>query len=70
MSKFALFLNLNKYVLLGLVVGVVLGFLHWYFFGCYWGVYPMSSECWFNCTAGSLFGGFIFSLFDKRNSDY
>lgn len=44
-----LFLKQNRKVLLGMLVAVALGYIHWYYWGCYWGTYPMSSECWVNC---------------------
>lgn len=60
------FIKLNIKTLLGMFMGLVLGYIHWYYWGCYWGVYPMSSECWVNCLMGTLFGGFIVSLMDKK----
>lgn len=53
----------NKIILLAMFIGLILGYLHWYFWGCYWGTYPMSAEMWVNCSAGSLFGGFVASIF-------
>ena len=62
-----LFVSNNKIVLLGLLIGFVLGYLHWYHFGCCWGTYPLSSEWWVNCASGSLFGGFIASMLKESN---
>lgn len=63
MKKLLLFVSNNKIVLLGVFLGLVLGHLHWYYFGCYWGNYPLSSEWWVNCTFGAVFGGFVTSMF-------
>ena len=67
MKKVLLFLQLNLKVLIGVAVGLALGYLHWYNYACYWGTYPMSSECWVNCLLGAAFGGFIMSLFDRKS---
>lgn len=65
MGNFTLFISNNKFATLGMILGLTLGYLHWYHVGCYWGTYPLSSECWVNCVAGLLFGGFIGSLCAK-----
>jgi len=65
MDRLILFFRTNSIVLVGMIVGVIMGFLHWSYFGCYWGTYPLSAECWVNCCYGAIFGGFIFSLLDK-----
>ncbi|MDU1891404.1 MAG: hypothetical protein E6767_12015 [Dysgonomonas sp.] len=67
MRKLILFIRLNARVLIGLTIGLVLGYLHWYYFGYSWGTYPLSAECWVNCVAGATFGGFVMSLSDKKN---
>lgn len=56
----------NKVVLIGLLVGLAAGFIHWYYFACYWGTYPLSSECWVNCCYGTILGGFIATLIKKE----
>lgn len=61
------FITLNIKTLLGMFIGLISGYIHWYYWGCYWGVYPMSFECWVNWLMGTLFGGFIVSLTDKKN---
>jgi len=67
MKKLYSFIHTNSKVLIGFVIGIIIGYLHWYYYGCYWGTYPMSAECWVNCICGALFGGFIMSLFDRKN---
>lgn len=66
MKKLYLFIRLNLKILIGFMIGLILGFLHWYYFGCYWGTYPMSSVWWVNCVFGAIFGGFVFSFFDRK----
>lgn len=68
MKKPEIFILRNKIILVAMLVGLVLGCLHWYFWGCYWGTYPYSSELWTNCCMGSLFGGFVASIvYDQSN---
>ncbi|WP_081852545.1 hypothetical protein [Prevotella sp. 10(H)] len=62
MEKLHIFLTNNGTVILGMLLGLMVGFAHWYYFGCYWGTYPLSSECWVNCSFGIIVGGFISCL--------
>lgn len=59
------FISNNKIILIGMLLGLVTGYLYWYYFSCYWGTYPLSAECWVNCSYGTLLGGFIASLIQK-----
>lgn len=67
MEKIQDFIKVNKAIFFAMIIGLILGYIHWFFWGCYWGTYPMSAEMWFNCTIGSLFSGFIGSLFKYEN---
>lgn len=67
MRKLFLFLHINSKVLTGFIVGGFLGYLHWFYFGCYWGTYLLSAECWVNCSMGAIFGGFVASLFNNND---
>lgn len=60
-----MFILKNKYALVGMSIGLLAGYLYWYFYSCYWGTYPLSSECWVNCAYGSVFGGFFATLLKK-----
>lgn len=60
------FISNNKIVLIGIFLGLILGYIHWYYFACYWGTYPLSSECWVNCSFGAVLGGFMTSLIERR----
>lgn len=63
--KFIEFIITNRISLIAMLCGVILGYIHWYHCGCYWGSYPFSSEYWTNCCYGGLFAGFISCLLQK-----
>ncbi|MDR1407226.1 MAG: hypothetical protein LBJ23_04155 [Tannerella sp.] len=63
--KLLLFIQLNHEVLAGMILGAIAGYFYWTRFGMMWGTYPLSSECWVNCTYGCLFGGFIANLISE-----
>ncbi|MDR1500832.1 MAG: hypothetical protein LBT43_00060 [Prevotella sp.] len=68
-QTFILFIRINIIPLSGICLGALLGYLHWFYWGCYWGTYPLSSECWVNCAYGGLFVGYIvIGLFRKRSN--
>lgn len=58
------FIHINRIVLAGMFLGLIIGYIHWFYFGCYWGSYPMSSVNWVNALAGMFWGGLITSLFN------
>lgn len=60
------FIYLNCKVFLGVVLGLLLGYIYWHNFGLVWGTLPLSSEWWVNCVYGGLFGGLIGSFFSKK----
>lgn len=60
------FVTNNWFVLLGMIVGFMIGYIHWFYFGCYWGTYPMSSNIWVNLLSGMIFGGFVASLIEEE----
>ncbi len=60
------FIKSNWITLIFIFIGIILGYLHWYHWGCYWGTYPFSSELWVNCCYGGLFSGFICSFFQEK----
>ncbi|MDH6309597.1 hypothetical protein M2451_001963 [Dysgonomonas sp. PFB1-18] len=59
------FISNNKAILTGMLLGLIAGYVYWYYFSCYWGTYPMSAECWVNCCYGTISGGFLASLIKK-----
>lgn len=62
MKDILLFVRHNNRILIGMLAGVILGYLYWYYFACYWGTYPLSAECWVNCAYGGIIGGFVICL--------
>lgn len=65
MKDILLFIRRNNKAFIGIIVGVALGILHWYYWGCYWGTYPFSSEWWTNCIYGGIIGGFVMCLLEE-----
>jgi hypothetical protein len=62
------FLLQNKFLIAGIVLGSVAGFLYWKLVGCNSGACLITSK-WYNSTAyGALMGGLIFSLFKKEKN--
>lgn len=66
MNKVLAFISNNSTILLGILAGIIIGFVYWFYFACYWGTYPLSAECWVNCSYGALIGGFALSLIDNK----
>lgn len=62
MKQILKFVYNNKAALIGVVVGVIVGYLYWANISCYWGSYPMAAECWVNCSLGGIFGGLLACL--------
>ena len=67
MRYLLLLIRLNKGTLIGMITGLIIAYLYWKEFGIYWGTYPLSSECWVNCTYGCLFGGLLGRLLFNKN---
>ncbi len=55
-------------ILISMLCGSILGFIYWYYCGCYWGVFPLSSECWANCVLGGILGGFVASVHEENKN--
>ncbi|MBD8389023.1 hypothetical protein [Dysgonomonas sp. BGC7] len=66
MKQILSFISNNKAVLTGMLAGLIIGYIHWFYFACYWGTYPLSAECWVNCSYGVIIGGFVASLIHKE----
>lgn len=49
--------------LLGIVVGLVGGFLYWRFIGCSSGTCPIASSPWLSSVWGGAMGGLLFAMF-------
>ena len=55
----------NKFIIVGVLLGAIAGFLYWKQIGCTSGTCLITSK-WHNSTAyGALMGGLVFSMFKK-----
>jgi len=72
MKKVFTLISNNRITLIGIICGLVIGYLYWHYFACYWGTYPLSAECWVNCAYGALAGGFFTCLVKEKmqNKNY
>jgi hypothetical protein len=52
--------------LIGIFVGAVLGYTYYYFLGCASGTFAITSKPINSTLYGSLMGGLLFSLFEKK----
>ena len=60
------FINKNKLLIAGIVIGAIAGFLYWQQVGCVSGTCMITSK-WHNSTAyGAIMGGLLFSIFKKE----
>jgi len=58
----------NKWIILGIVLGSLGGFIYWQQIGCSSGSCAITSK-WHNSTAyGALMGGLLFSIFKKERN--
>jgi uncharacterized protein YcfJ len=58
----------NKWVIAGVIIGAIGGFLYWKQIGCSTGTCMITSK-WHNSTMyGALMGGLLFSMF-RRGKD-
>lgn len=64
------FLKKHKWMLIGLVVGAIGGFIYWKYVGCVTGDCPITSSPLYSSIWGALIGGLgldlIASLFKKK----
>jgi hypothetical protein len=55
----------NKFIIIGVLLGAIAGFLYWKQIGCTSGTCLITSK-WHNSTAyGAVMGGLLFSMFKK-----
>ncbi len=58
----------NKWVISGVIIGALGGYLYWQQVGCSSGTCAITSR-WHNSTAyGALMGGLLFSMFKKEKN--
>jgi Family of unknown function (DUF6132) len=64
------FLGKNKFILLAILAGAVVGFLNWKFIGCKTGSCPITSHWHTSAFFGGVFGyaiGGLFTDIKKKN---
>lgn len=54
-------------IILGVIIGLIGGYLYWHFIGCSSGSCPPTSSPVNTTVAGALLGGLLFSSFEKDN---
>jgi hypothetical protein len=59
----------NRLTLIGVLVGVVGGFLYWKFVGCASGQCPITSSPVNSSLYGALMGGLLFSMFKRKETN-
>lgn len=60
------FLLKHKWLIAGILVGALAGFLYWNFIGCSSGTCAITSKPVNSTLYGSLMGGLLFSSFKKE----
>ncbi|MCD7937839.1 MAG: hypothetical protein LUG98_13350 [Tannerellaceae bacterium] len=63
------FIKENKASLIGMLIGLVLGYLYWDHIACYSGTFLLGSECWVNCALGALTGGLMACLLKEPHPE-
>lgn len=56
----------HSLILIGIVAGLIGGYLYWRFVGCASGGCPITSSPINSTLYGALMGGLLFSLFKKK----
>lgn len=62
------FLNKNRLVLVGVVLGALGGYLYYYFVGCASGTCLITSRPLNSSLYGALMGALFFNIFKKENN--
>jgi hypothetical protein len=61
---------LKKYwiTIIGIAIGAFAGYMYWQEIGCVSGQCPITSKPLNSTIYGSLMGGLLFNMFEKKNS--
>ena len=59
----------NKIILVGAIIGAILGFLYYYFIGCSSGSCAITSKPVNSSIYGAVLGGLTISLFKKEKRE-
>lgn len=60
------FFSRHKWIIAGIVVGAIAGFLYWHFVGCSSGQCAITSKPLNSSAYGAMMGGLLFSAFRKE----
>lgn len=60
------FLKTNILAIAGVIVGAVAGYLYWHFVGCNSGSCAITSKPVNSTVYGSVMGGLLFSIFQRK----
>jgi xanthine/uracil permease len=63
------FIKKHKLKIIGVIVGLIGGYLYYYFVGCNSGTCPITSNPWISTLYGGLMGYLLFDLFKKKNTE-
>ena len=69
MDKIIVLIKRNWLTLLGVVVGIIGGFLYWRFVGCSSGSCPITSSPTMSALWGAMMSGLVFSSFKKEKNE-
>lgn len=62
------FLLNNKFVILGIILGTIGGYLYYHFVGCSSGTCAITSKPLNRSLYGGVMGGLLISIFKKENN--
>lgn len=63
------FLQKNVWIVGGIILGALSGFLYWNFIGCNSGSCAITSNPYNSAIYGSVMGALVFSMFKKQKVD-
>ncbi|MGL4993005.1 MAG: DUF6132 family protein [Bacteroidales bacterium] len=65
-TKIGPFLKNNLFTIIGVIIGLLGGYLYWYFVGCNSDTCPITSSPINSSLWGGSMGGLLFSMFNKK----
>lgn len=63
-----IFLQNNKFIILGIILGTIGGYLYYHFVGCSSGTCAITSKPLNSSLYGGVMGGLLISIFKKENN--
>jgi hypothetical protein len=62
-------INHNKLLIGGILIGAAAGFFYWQQIGCTSGSCPITSKWHNSMVYGAIMGGLLFSIFEKKQKE-